>query len=222
MLFFFLRAIQALSQPVYLFNKPKTDTMKILKSLSFGAFFIASAFTFNACQTEPMMMAEPNPVEARSASFSYNFNIGQLGDGTAYTGDHPTNMTGTMTITEITANRCLVEVELHNTIEGAVYMVHAHDLADPATTPNGTPYNETPNAEVLTLALTSRGHHHGHGGGHGHRVSHISAKGGQEVARTFEYLTSNYQGFLVAHDPLQAISTTDLTTYLIVSPFARD
>ncbi|MDP2188988.1 MAG: hypothetical protein Q8J69_09940 [Sphingobacteriaceae bacterium] len=195
--------------------------MKILKSLSLSAFILTGAFAFTACQTEPMT-PEPTPAEGRSMTYSYNFNIGQLGDGTAYNGNHPTNMTGTMIITELAANRCLVQVELHNTVEGAVYMVHAHDAADPATTPNGTPYIETPNSEVLTLALTSRGHDHGHGGGHGHRVSHITAKGGQEVNRTFEYLTSNYQGFLVVHDPLQAISTTDLTTYLVVSPFARD
>ncbi len=195
--------------------------MKILKSLSLSALFVSGALAFTACQTEPMM-PEPTPAEARSMSYSYNFNIGQLGEGTAYNGDHPTNMTGTMIITELAANRCLVQIELHNTVEGAVYMVHAHDVADPASTPNGTPYNETPNTEILTVALTSRGHDHGHGSGHGHRVSHITAKGGQEVNRSFEYLTTNYEGFLVAHDPLQDLSTTNLSTYLIVSPFARD
>jgi hypothetical protein len=194
--------------------------MTYLKTTLLAASLFSGALTFTACQTDPLT-PEPAPAEARSISFEYDFNAGQLGEGTAYAGDHPTNMTAKLIITEQSANRCLVQVELHHAVEGAVYMVHAHDAADPTSTPNGTPYNETPNAEVLTLALTARGHDGGHGG-HGHRVAHITAKGGQEVNRSFEYLSMNYDGFLVVHDPLQAISTTELSTYLVVAPFARN
>lgn len=194
--------------------------MTPLQSTFLAACLLAGSMTFTACQTEPMIPT-PAPTEARSVSFDYDFNAGQLGEGTAYEGDHPSSMTAKLIITEQADNRCLVQVELHNAVEGAVYMVHAHDAADPASTPNGTPYNESPNAAVLTIALTARGHDSGHSG-HGHRVAHITAKGGQEVNRSFEYLSSNYEGFLVVHDPLQAISTTDLTTYLVVAPFARN
>lgn len=42
-----------------------------------------------------------------------------------------------------------------------------------------------------------------------------------EPAISFTELTRNYEGFLVVHDPTQAISTVDLTTYLVVGAFAR-
>ncbi|NBC02007.1 MAG: hypothetical protein GVY15_14260 [Bacteroidetes bacterium] len=49
-----------------------------------------------------------------------------------------------------------ITVTLENTRDGECYSVHAHDAADPETTPNNTPYNEKPNADVFAQATTTR------------------------------------------------------------------
>jgi len=79
-------------------------------------------------------------------------------------------------------------------------------VADAASTPNGTPYNETPNADVWVQMLT------GNGG---------SVSATQLTTMTVTELTETYEGFLVVHDPLQAITTVDPTTYVILGSFAR-
>lgn len=87
-----------------------------------------------------------------------------------------------------------------------MYHVHAHDQADPTTTPNGTPYNETPNANVLTFMISGNG-----GLAYNNQISTMSHSD----------LTTTYDAFFVVHDPLQAITTTDPTTYVLLSVFAR-
>lgn len=161
--------------------------------------------------------APASPV-LRTASFTYTFNTGQLGNGTAYEGEHPQNLTAVLTIEEMNANRCRVKLLLNNVVEGKTYLVHTHNAADPTSTPNFTPYDESPNADILSLAITGAGHSHG---SHGHRLAHTIAQGEQQSPFSFDYLTQQYDGFLVIHDPLKPLSTTDLKTYLVVNKFAR-
>jgi len=178
--------------------------MKNFKILSISALLIAGAMSFSSCKKEAT--PEPTP-EPRTATFTYAFNTGQVGAGTAYAGMHPSTLTATLKVTEIDANKSRIDVTLNNAVAGQTYMVHAHDAADPATTPNGTPYNETPNTNVLTLALNATG---------------SSVMGMQEANRSFDNIVNSYNAFFVVHDPMQAISTTDLTTYLVVGVFARN
>ncbi|MFN3528903.1 MAG: hypothetical protein ACK417_03150 [Bacteroidia bacterium] len=187
--------------------------MKTYKFFSIMGLLMAGVLSFSSCKKEET--PEPQQPEMRTATFNYAFNTGQVGEGTAYNGMHPTNLTAKMTITEMNGNKAKVEVWLENTIEGESYMVHAHDAADPASTPNGTPYNESPNTNVLTLALK------GGSANHNHRVGHSTAYGMQEANRSFDDLTTMYNAFFVVHDPTQPISTTDLSTYLVVGVFAR-
>lgn len=91
-------------------------------------------------------------------------------------------------------------------MNGETYMVHAHDMADPATTPNGTPYDETPNGAVLSLMIEGNG-----------ATAHMS----QTSTMSFADLTNTYEAFFVVHDPLQALSTNDPTTYVILGVFAN-
>jgi hypothetical protein len=147
--------------------------------------------------------------ELRSSTFNYDFNEGQLLDdpNTAYDGDHQRNLTATMVVEEQFNGKAMITVTLENTLDGFDYPVHSHDAADPSTTPNGTPYNETPNSDILAAAVA------GNGG---------SASVMVETMET-DYLTliNDYEGFFVVHDPTQAISTTDLTTYLNLGQTAR-
>ncbi|MEX0608171.1 MAG: hypothetical protein WD016_04590 [Balneolaceae bacterium] len=144
----------------------------------------------------------------RTESFSYGFNEGQLldDDETAYGGDHPRNLSATLLIEEKGNGNAIVTVSLENTLEGFDYMVHAHDAADPATTPNGTPYNETPNGNVFAGMLE--------GGG--------SVELSNDTDVSYLELINEYEGFFVVHDPTQDLSTTDLTTYLVLGSFAQD
>ena len=79
-------------------------------------------------------------------------------------------------------------------------------MADPATTPNGTPYNETPNGDVFAMAIM------GNGG---------TASGTNDSSLSYDELTTNYDGFFVVHDPLQPVTTVDPTTYVFLGVFAR-
>lgn len=142
----------------------------------------------------------------KSSSYDYAFNTGQVGAGTAYDGTHPKNLTAKLMLEEQADGKTKVTLTLMNTVEGEMYMVHAHDAADAATTPNGTPYNETPNSGVLVGMVN------GNGG---------TASFSQVSSMSYTDLTTKYSGFLVVHDPTQGISTTDLTTYLVVGAFAR-
>ena len=68
------------------------------------------------------------------------------------------------------------------------------------------PYIEAPNADVFASTIT------GNGG---------TASTTVTTTRSFTELTTTYDGFLVVHDPLQDVNTADLSTFLIVSTFAR-
>ncbi|MCH8557906.1 MAG: hypothetical protein LAT84_08795 [Balneolia bacterium] len=151
---------------------------------------------------------EEGEANLRSATFNYDFNEGQLLDdpSLAYEGDHPRNLSATLTLNEQIDGTTEVIVMLNNTVAGETYPVHSHDAADPSTTPNGTPYNETPNGDVFAGGVMADGM-----SGTGDNISPLS----------FNELTRNYEGFFVVHDPLQELSTTDLTTYVILGLTAR-
>lgn len=147
--------------------------------------------------------------ELRSETFSYAFNEGQLLDdaNTAYRGEHQRNLSASVEINEMENGNASVTITLSNTLSGVDYPVHAHDAADPATTPNGTPYNETPNGDIFAGAISGNG---------------SSASSTNETDLSYEEVVNNYEGFLVVHDPTQDISTTDLSTYLVLGVFAQN
>ncbi|GAB5416763.1 MAG: hypothetical protein Crog4KO_22520 [Crocinitomicaceae bacterium] len=152
-------------------------------------------------------MEEPTPTTPMaSQTYNYEFNNGQVVPSAAYMGSHSDNFYADMKVDEISASQSMISVTLHNTVDGETYMVHAHDAADPNTTPNGTPYNETPNSNVFTQMAM----------GNGGMVTVT-----QTVDMSFSELTSTYEGFFVVHDPLQGINTADISTYLVVGSFAR-
>ncbi len=170
--------------------------MKFLKfSKLFSIALLASAFAFTSCDKDDDDMDTPKA----SATYTYDFSG-------MYKGSHETDFRADLKITEIDANSATVEVTLYNTVNGQTYMIHAHDAADPATTPNNTPYDETPNGDVLVRMAT------GNGG---------TVTVSQTANKSFAELTTSYDAFFVVHDPLQPISTTDLTTYLTVGAFGR-
>jgi len=136
-----------------------------------------------------------------STSFDYDFNT-----ATPYVGTHSDDLTAEMTVTELESGNTMINVELTNTVDGVTYNIHAHDAADASSTPNGTPYNESPNSAVFAQQLV------GNGG---------TASISQETTLDYTAVTTTYDGFFVVHDPLQDISTVDLSTYLIVGAFAR-
>jgi hypothetical protein len=164
---------------------------------------LATGVLFTSCKKKD---AEPDP-QMMSSTYMYEFNNGQLVPAAAYDGMHPDNFSASMTVEEVGENQTKITVTLMNSVNGQQYMIHAHDAADPATTPNGTPYNESPNAMVFSK----------HVNGNGGTVS-VS----QTVNMSYSQITTSYNGFFVVHDPLQPISTTDISTYLIVGTFARN
>jgi len=168
----------------------------------FPLFVALAAMTIlmscNKDDDEPML---------RSQAFDYAFNEGQLvGPASTYDGEHPRNLTARMEVMEMPNGTAKIMVMLNNTLPGQMYMIHSHDMADPATTPNGTPYNEAPNANVLVEMVTPQG---------------TSVMVEHNSTLTYDELLENYDGFLVVHDPTQALSTVDLTTYLILGVVAR-
>lgn len=170
-------------------------------ALTIAAVFSLSLFT--ACGDDPVSSVE----DLQSETFTYAFNEGQAlnNNDTAYRGDHQRNLSASILIEELDNGNAEVTVTLQNTVSGENYPVHVHDAADPNTTPNGTPYNETPNGNIFAAAIT----------GNGGTVSATS-----ESTLSYSELISNYQGFFVVHDPLQDLSTTDLKTYLVLGVFA--
>ncbi len=144
----------------------------------------------------------------RSATFEYSFNEGQALDNpdTAYEGDHERNLNATMVVDEEIDGTSTISITLNNAVNGEEYAVHSHDFADPDTTENGTPYNETPNADIFAGGL---------------EAADGEASGSNQTNLSFNQLTRDYGGFFVVHDPLQELSTTDLTTYLILGETAR-
>lgn len=144
--------------------------------------------------------------EGETKSFSYSLHTGQTVPSAAYAGSHPTDYSVDMELTEMENGNTMITLTLNNTVDGETYNLHAHDGADAASTPNGTPYNESPNANIFAQAATGNGE---------------SVTVSQEATMSFTELTETYSGFFVSHDPLQGISTTDITTYLVVGAFAR-
>jgi len=143
----------------------------------------------------------------RSQTFEYSLNEGQTaGAATAYQGQHPRNFSARMEVMEMPNGTAKITVILNNTISGQTYHIHAHDMADPATTPNNTPFNETPNGNVLADMIVAQG---------------TTARVESNSTLTYDELLNNYDGFFVVHDPTQPISTVDLTTYLILGVVAR-
>lgn len=141
-----------------------------------------------------------------SETFNYEFNNGQVVASAPYSGMHMDNVTAQITVQEVSASEVEITVSVTNTVDDETYMIHAHNAADPATTPNGTPYDETPNGDVFSQMLT------GNGG---------EASISQTVSMSYADITEDYEGFFVVHDPLQQLSTTDISTYLVVGTFAR-
>ena len=138
--------------------------------------------------------------------FAYDFNGGQLVPEFAYDGMHDANLNASLSLQELANGSTRVGVMLNNTLNGETYHTHAHDMADPATTPNGTPYNESPNGDVLAFMIS------GNGG---------TAFNSQMSMSSYQELTDSYEAFLVVHDPLQAINTADPTSYVILGVFAQ-
>lgn len=175
-------------------------TMERMRStLVLLAIVFMGAATMTSCSKD-------DDDDKMSTSFNYAFNTGQVGAGTAYSGSHPTNYSATMKVEELSDSKSRISVTLNNTVTGQMYMLHAHDAAAAATTPNGTPYNETPNSAMFVQMAT--------GTGGAVTVS-------QEVDFSYDYITNTYSGFFVSHDPTQPISTTNIATYLVVGGFAR-
>lgn len=177
--------------------------MRLLKLTMISLSMIGLTF-LTSCDKED---DNDNMPSMRSMNLNYEFNNGQLVASAPYEGMHGDNLTAMMELKETSNGKTTIKVTLMNTVNGAVYNVHAHDAADPATTPNGTPYNETPNASILVQQVT----------GNGATVS-VS----QTADISYDELTMNYEGFFVVHDPLQAMSTVDISTYLVVGLFARE
>jgi hypothetical protein len=160
-----------------------------------------------SCKKEEMPPAEdPEPDPMMSETYDYEFNNGQVVSSAAYNGMHRDDFSASLMVEELSEESVKITVKLMNTLDGEMYMIHAHDAADPNTTPNGTPYNETPNAEVFVQMVD------GNGG---------TIEVSQTVDMTYTQITEQYEGFFVVHDPLQGISTTDISTYLVVGSFAR-
>ena len=139
-------------------------------------------------------------------TFNYAFNTGQVAPAFAYSGTHANTLAGIINVQELADGDSRVTVTLENTVNSQTYMVHSHDKADPTTTPNMTPYNETPNSDVCTVMIPGNG---------------ATAYSSQISTKTYTDLTTTYDGFFVVHDPLQAMSTTDPTTYVLLGSFAR-
>ncbi len=182
----------------------KLNEMKIANYLALPALALGLVFATSSCSKDD---DNNNPTTTmKKSTFDYEFNNGQVVPSAAYDGMHSDNLMATMEVIEKSSSTVEIKVTLENTISGEMYMIHAHDAADPATTPNGTPYNETPNADVFTQMVTGNG-------------SSVTAT--QTVSMSYNDIVANYEGFFVVHDPLQPVSTTDISSYLVVGTFAR-
>lgn len=170
-----------------------------------SALILSLGLGLSSCKKEDDTMEPTTPV-ANTSSFSYEFNNGQVVPTAPYKGTHKDNLTATIKVAEATDGKAIITVSLDNTISGETYNIHAHDAADPATTPNGTPYNESPNSDVFVKMVT------GNGG---------SVSVSQTSTMTYDQIINTYNAFFVVHDPLQAMSTVDISTYLFVGAFAR-
>ncbi len=171
------------------------DPLQVISTTDISTYLVVGSFARNGGSTS-----------LSSSTFNYDFNTGQLVPDFAYTGSHPNNLEAAIQVDELADNRSRVTVRLMNTLDGEMYHIHAHDSADPASTPNGTPYIESPNGDVFASMLEGNG-----------------GMAGAAMISTLSYdmILNNYDGFFVVHDPLQAIDTTNPTTYIILGLFAR-
>lgn len=170
-----------------------------MKNLKFYFLALTSIFIF-ACGSDDDMFS------VETETFNYTIHNGQTVPAAPYGGIHPNDVTASMTLESLENGNTMVTITLENTISGATYHMHAHDAADASSTPNGTPYDETPNSNIFAQALL------GTGG---------QASVSQEAKISFSDLINDYSGFFVIHDPLQGLSTVDITSYLVVGSFAR-
>ena len=141
------------------------------------------------------------------ALFKYGFNNGQVVEEYAYTGTHPSNLDAEIQLDELANGKSRVSVRINNTRDGQLYHTHVHDVADAASTPNGTPYTEVPNADIFAATIT----------GNGGMTSFTNISDA-----SFRFLTKTYDGFFVVHDPFQDLSTADPTTFVMLGVFARE
>ena len=142
----------------------------------------------------------------RRMVFEYAFNAGQVNPAFAYTGDHPSTFAADVQLDELATGNTRISVRLMNTVEGEMYATHVHDMADTLSTPNNTPYLETPNTDIFAQAIE----------GNGAQVSFTNFS-----TISFQNLTEVYNGFFVVHDPFQEVSTSDPSTFLVLRAFAR-
>ncbi len=173
--------------------------------MKFSKFNLSSLF-FTAILAIGLTSCGDDDPDLKSTTFNYDFNSGQVAAAFAYSGDHQDNLTASIKLDELEDGGTKVTVSINNTMDGQTYHTHAHDMADAATTPNGTPYNETPNSDVFAMPLV------GNGG---------TVSGSNNSTMSYSELTTNYDGFFVVHDPLQAVTTVDPTTYVFLGIFAR-
>jgi len=178
----------------------KINTLKMTMAL-----LLVIPMALTSCKKEDTEV-DPITPAAKSMTYNYEFNNGQVVASAAYDGTHKDDMTAKIKVEENSDGKANITVTLNNTINGETYRIHSHDAADPATTPNGTPYNETPNSDVFAQMVTGNG---------------ASVSISQTSTMTYSQIISSYDAFFVVHDPLQAISTTDISTYLFVGAFAR-
>ena len=170
-----------------------------MKNLKFLSLMIIGLFLMNSC-------SDDEPFVGSETTFDYTLHNGQAVPSLPYSGMHPNDFSASMSLKENENGTTEITVELMNTISGATYHIHAHDSADAATTPNGTPYSESPNSGILVQMVEGNG-------------SSVSVT--QQADISYDELINEYSGFFVIHDPLQAISTTDISSYLVVGGFAR-
>lgn len=181
--------------------------MKLRNYITLPLLAIGLMVSSTSCKKDKDEPMEPTPTPTTmSSTFNYEFNNGQVVASASYDGEHSDKLTASMKVEEVSSTQAKITVTLSRTVNGEMYHMHAHDAADPASTPNGTPYNETPNGDVFSQMVTGNG-------------GDVSVS--QTVNMTYSQIINEYNGFFVVHDPLQAISTTDISTYLVVGTFAR-
>ena len=169
--------------------------MKFRTILS-SALLILAVVLFSSCE-------QNDTPDLQTKTYTYAFNTGQINSAYAYSGSHPNDLTAKLMLEEQADGKTKITVTIMNPQSGQTYATHAHDKADAATTPNTTPYNASPNGAVIAQMISNG------------EASMISDK-------SFSELTTEYEGFFVIHDPLQAINTADPTTYVVLGNFARE
>ena len=171
------------------------DPLQDLSTTDISTYLVVGAFA----------RSQANP-DFSATTFNYDFNTGQIAEAFAYNGTHPDDLSASIRVAELAGDQTRITVTINNTVNGETYNTHAHDAADPATTPNGTPYNETPNGDVFAGPLM----------GNAGSVSSTNIS-----SLSYINITTIYEGFFVVHDPLQTLDTTDPTTYVVLGNFAR-